>query len=244
MGEKPLFLVQHPYTSGVFCGHFCPDSPGVDEPWRWSVFHVARWDLGHLGAGGEGARRKIALPWICGSIFKKKGRVCVGCWNLLTQEVQADQTLPIGTRESFIYLYMDHPKDHSLFGLGLPGCNIPIKNGRTKVVDIQSHHQLSPESFGEWFFKAYFAGPNAPSWRFGGWIHRQKQTHDPKDPPEDSWHQWHRYLLEVSQQTGLHFSWPFFEGGTNIDTLLGTSYHLPPKGKFGKSFFLKSVGLL
>ena len=33
-----------------------------------------------------------------------------------------------------------------------------------------------------------------------------------------------------------------FEGGTKIDTLLGTSYHIPLPGTFGKSSFLKRVG--
>ena len=38
---------------------------------------------------------------------------------LYTQEVPVDQTLPIGRIGN--PELMDHPKDHSLFGLGLPG---------------------------------------------------------------------------------------------------------------------------
>jgi len=65
---------------------------------------------------------------------------------------------------------------------------IPTKMGEQKYLDIQSHHQLSPESFGEWFFKALLRHILVQMPLPGGlffWIHRQKQTHDPKDPRQD-----------------------------------------------------------
>ena len=91
---------------------------------------------------------------------------------------------------------------------------IPTKMGEQKYLDIQSHHQLSPESFGEWFFKAYFAGgPNA--YLPGGLVFGFTAKTNPrsKGPTRGFVPKWHRYLLEVPQQTGLHFSWPFKKGG-------------------------------
>ena len=85
--------------------------------------------------------------------------------------------------------------------------------------------------------KAYF-GPNAPSWRFGVWIYRQKQTHDPKDPRQRI-----RAINGIDtfwrspNRLGFTFRDPLLKGGTNIDSLLGASYQIPPKGKFGKIIF-------
>ena len=55
-----------------------------------------------------------------------------------TQEVQVDQILPlgrIGNPES-----MDHPKDHSLFGLGLPGFIVFFFLNQASMITTNHHH--------------------------------------------------------------------------------------------------------
>ena len=105
--------------------------------WRWSSAHFGRSSLGNHPS-----------KW--------------GLWShlLATPRKSKDQTLPIGKR----ILYMDHPKDHSLFGLGLsgyssikslllianlalcPGCPVPTSKKNSEchaVMQLVLHHHVS-----------------------------------------------------------------------------------------------------